>query len=78
MRIELAEIDKANGAKIRIAADDYKGRQVIDLRIWYELDGESGYVPSRKGITFDAEKLPDISAAVANALSKAIEMGLLR
>ena len=74
-RIELAEIRKADGASIRIALDRYKGRWVVDVRLWYQPEGSVDFVPTRKGITLDADKLPEFAEAVAEALRRTQEMG---
>ena len=76
-RIELAEIRKADGATIRIALDRYKGRCVLDVRLWYQPDGLTKFVPTRKGIApaLDADRLPEFAEAVAEALRRTREMG---
>ncbi|MHB1099267.1 MAG: transcriptional coactivator p15/PC4 family protein [Burkholderiales bacterium] len=66
-RIEIAAIHKADGAEIRVATDLYKGRHVLDVRVWYQPSGRTEYVPTRKGVTFDADKLPELSAAMVEA-----------
>lgn len=64
-RVELAAIRKADGAEIRIATDLYKGRRVLDVRVWYQPAGGAEYVPTRKGVTIDADKLPELLDALA-------------
>lgn len=64
-RVELAAIRKADGAEIRIATDLYKGRRVLDVRVWYLPAGGADYVPTRKGVTIDADKLPELLDALA-------------
>lgn len=66
-REEVAAIRKADGAEIRVAIDRYKGRSVIDIRLWFQPKDSPDYMPSRKGLTFDAEKLPELAQALANA-----------
>lgn len=65
--IEVAAIRKADGAEIRIAVSVYKGRRVADLRVWYQPANGVEYVPTRKGVTFDADKLPALAEAIAQA-----------
>ena len=74
-RIELAELRKADGATIRIALDRYKGRLVVDMRLGYQPDGSTEFVPTRKGITLDADRLPEFAEAVAEALRRTRENG---
>jgi len=59
-QIEVAAIRKADGAEIRINVSIYKGRRVVDVRVWYQPANRVEYVPTRKGITFDVEKLPEL------------------
>lgn len=66
-RKELATIRKSDNAEIRIGADYYKGRAVIDVRVWYRPAG-GDWTPSRKGITFDADKLPAVVAGMVKAM----------
>lgn len=66
-RIEVAAIRKADGAETRVAIDLYKGRRVLDVRVWYQPSGGAEYVPTRKGVTLDADKLPELAEAIAGA-----------
>lgn len=66
-RIEVAAIRKSEGAEIRVSVQGYKGRRVVDVRVWYQPEGGSEYVPTRKGITIDEEKLPALAVALADA-----------
>ena len=66
-RTEVAAIRKGDGAEIRVAIDTYKGRRVVDIRLWFQPAGSAEYVPSRKGVTFDTDKLPELSQAMADA-----------
>jgi len=61
---EVVAVRKADGAEIRIAASVYKGRRVVDVRVWYQPAGGVDYVPTRKGITFDADKLSELIDAL--------------
>ena len=67
-RIEVAAIRKADGAEIRVAISTFKGRRVVDVRVWYEPPDGGDYLPTRKGITIDADKLPELVAAMKLAL----------
>lgn len=66
-QIDIAAIRKADGAEVRVTIQSYKGRRVLDVRVWY-LPGEGmEFVPTRKGITLDADKLPALADAIAKA-----------
>ena len=66
-RFEVAAIRKADGAEVRVSVQDYKGRRVLDVRVWYRPRQGTEYVPTRKGITIDADKLPELMAAMTEA-----------
>lgn len=63
-RIEVAAIRKADGAEIRVTPSVYKGRRVVDVRVWYQPANGVEFVPTRKGVTFDADKLPELIDAL--------------
>lgn len=65
----IASIRKADGAEIRVTLQRFKGRSVVDVRVWYQPTDGGEFIPTRKGITLDIEKLP----ALAMALQRAIE-----
>lgn len=66
-KIEVAAIRKADGAEVRVTVQGYKGRRVVDVRVWYQPAAGGDYVPTRKGITVDADKLPALALALAEA-----------
>lgn len=53
----IGTIPKSDMAEIRISTSNWKGRSVVDLRVWYIPKGNQDYVPSRKGITIDSSKM---------------------
>ncbi len=66
-RVEVAAIRKADSAEVRVTVQGYKGRRVVDVRVWYQPAGGADFVPTRKGITLDADKLPALALALAEA-----------
>lgn len=67
-RIEVGAFRKADGAEVRVSVQDYKGRRVVDVRVWYLPRTGGDYLPTRKGITIDADKLPALVAALGKAV----------
>jgi hypothetical protein len=59
-------VRKTETAEIRVSRQLWKGRQVVDVRVWYLPKGGAEFVPSRKGLSIDAGKLP----ALINALQE--------
>jgi hypothetical protein len=53
--------------KTKQGTDYYKGRTVIDIRVWYCPAG-GDWTPSKKGITFDADKLPEVLSGKIEAM----------
>jgi hypothetical protein len=47
-------------SEVRVQRRQYKGREVVDIRLWYIAAGSTKASPSRKGLTMDAGKLPQL------------------
>jgi hypothetical protein len=53
----LRTLTKNSREQIRISLSDFHGRQVIDIRVYYQ--GPNGeWLPGKKGLAFTSEKLP--------------------
>ena len=59
----MIEIDKNSLEKIRIQRTKYKGKDLLDIRVFYEAENGE-WKPSPKGITFKVELLEDIISAL--------------
>ena len=60
-------IQKNATEQLRIEATRYQGHEMIDFRVWYLAEGEPTdpvYKPTRKGVTFKREMLPEIMDAL--------------
>lgn len=62
--VATTRVCKSESAEIRVARSNWKGRCVVDIRLWFIPPGGGDYVPSRKGITVDAGKLEDLIRAL--------------
>jgi hypothetical protein len=49
--------------EVRVSISIYKGKQYIDLRIYYKGD-DGEFHPSKKGLTLSPDLLPDLVEAV--------------
>jgi hypothetical protein len=59
----IADIEKNNKEIIRVEVSEFKGRELINLRIWfYSFDGE--YRPTQKGVTIDVSKFEELKKAI--------------
>ena len=61
------EIQKNKREIIRISDGEYEGHQFIDLRIWYDDNGE--YKPTKKGISFN----PFLAKEVIEGILEVVE-----
>ena len=68
--VEMARFQKNSAEEVRAAITNYKGYDLIDLRVWVlRKDGEG--VATRKGLTLNVGLLPELKKAVL-ALEKAV------
>lgn len=61
---DVVVIRKTDTAEVRVSRKHWKGRSVIDIRIWWHPQGGTEFIPSSKGVTIDAGKLPDLIDAL--------------
>lgn len=52
----IARIQKSRGAEIRITRDQFAGREVVDIRVWFR-DDLGQWKPSGRGVQFDEKRL---------------------
>ena len=63
---------KNQDEEIRISIRKYKGRHFIDLRLWFESKKGEEYRPTKKGVFFSIEQLPEFKRGI-DRLFKAAE-----
>ena len=49
---------------VRAVLNEYNGQQLVDIRVWIELDGV--WKPTRKGISVGVDLLPELAQAVSS------------
>src|SRR5262249_12661362 len=59
---------------VRVTLTTYADRNLVDLRTWFTADGK---LQPGKGFAADVRHLPRLAAALAKAVAKATELGLL-
>lgn len=74
-RLIVAEFPRNDRETIRIALDEYRGLNTVDVRVWWR-DGNE-LKPGKSGITTSVKNLPALAAALTLALAKAREMRLV-
>jgi hypothetical protein len=68
MAVIIKDIKKNNNEIIRIEVSEFKGRELINIRIWYQsIDSSSGdmvYKPTQKGITLNINEFEELKDGV--------------
>jgi hypothetical protein len=62
------------GEAVRVQLSTWEGRSLIDVRTWHSSEGK--LVPG-KGLAVRVKHLPRLAAALAKAIAKATELGLI-
>jgi len=55
----LGEIERNPTEVLRVSLENFKGRDYIDLRIYYQ-DDNGEWKPTKKGVTVAPDKLDDV------------------
>lgn len=55
---EIGHLDITDAKRLVLSTSDFRGTERVDLREFY-INKEGGYNPSRRGINFNSEWLPD-------------------
>ena len=59
----IADIEKNSREIIRVEVSDFKGKELINLRIWFQ-DFDGVYKPTQKGITLDISQYSNLQDAI--------------
>jgi hypothetical protein len=65
---------RSGGESVRVTLTTYADRNLVDLRTWFTADGK---LKAGKGFAADVRHLPRLAAALAKAVAKATELGLI-
>ncbi len=76
----IAKIEKNKTEELRVALKEFKGRRYLDIRTYIDpyADEGQGRVPTRKGVTLNLAKLPELIEALQKAEVEARALGLLK
>lgn len=66
--VDLAVLEKSDRAVIKLSVSYFRGRRVVDIRLWFRPTGQGEFVPSRKGITMDVVRFMEFGEATALAV----------
>jgi len=68
MSVIIKDIKKNNNEIIRIEVSEYKGRELINIRIWYQTIDPSGgdlvFKPTQKGVTLNIAEFEELKDGV--------------
>lgn len=73
----IADIVKNAHEFLRIELNEFRGHQLISLRVYVKPDHANAPVPTPKGVTCAITMLPDILAALRKAEGEAQRQGIL-
>jgi hypothetical protein len=62
----IATIAKSRTEEIRVVVETFKGRQYVDVRIYFEDDG-GAWRPSKKGVALRPEQIGELIEALGAA-----------
>lgn len=66
----LSTIPRSSTEQIQISINEYKGKQYLDLRIYYTTDNGANWLPTKKGITVSPENLESFKDAIEEAIKE--------
>jgi len=68
MAVLIKDIQRNNNEIIRIEVSEFKGKELINLRIWYVADrdsnGNSIYKPTQKGIALNIAEFSELKDGI--------------
>lgn len=65
----IRDIDKGKGEIIRVEISEFKGKKLLNLRVWYS-DANGEYKPTQKGIAISPELYEQVRDAINEAGSR--------
>ena len=77
MEATIAVIEKNSSEEVHVDLSEYRGHDLVSIRVWANYDGEKPKRPTKKGVTVKVEKLPELIAALQEAEKQARAAGLL-
>ena len=63
----LASFERYGEEELRIAISHFRGRTLLDLRIWYPPEDGGEYKPTKRGITLRADEIETTIQALQRA-----------
>lgn len=73
----VATIGKNSREEIRVTLDEFKGAQLVDIRIFAPFTAANVPMPTKKGVSLRLSALPELIAGLQRAEALAREQGLI-
>ena len=73
----IATIKKNSIDEIQIGLTEFKVHDLINIRVYTEIENGKDMVPTKKGLTCNVKLLPDLIKALNEAEQVAIKEGLI-
>jgi len=66
MAVLIKDIQRNGNEIIRIEVSEFKGRELINIRIWYQtiIGGEVVYKPTQKGVTLNINEFSQLKEGI--------------
>lgn len=72
----IASLPKGSGEEVRVGLSEFKGKQYIDMRVYFEND-DGEWKPTKKGVALDVKYFWKLMEALGEARDTLKENGLL-
>ena len=66
----LATVERNDRERLQISVNEYKGKNYLDLRIFFTTDGGDTWRPTQKGVTVAPEGLETLRDAIDEAMKE--------
>ncbi|MGW8272929.1 MAG: transcriptional coactivator p15/PC4 family protein [Thermodesulfovibrionales bacterium] len=63
----IGEIERNETERLRVSAESYRGKDYLDIRIYYLEQSSGEWKPTKKGVTLAPEKIDEFSALISKA-----------
>lgn len=73
----IATIEKNSNEEIQVGISEFKGHDLINIRVYTEIEGSKDKVPTKKGITCNVKLIPGLLSALKEAEQVVIKEGLI-
>ncbi|WP_416896322.1 MAG: PC4/YdbC family ssDNA-binding protein [Minwuia sp.] len=71
----IREIQKNSRERLRVSLDQFRGHDLIAMRVW--IDGDEGPIPTKSGFGLRVHQIPELREVLAEAERQARANGML-